>query len=136
MFRSIHILTGLLLIYGSVLAQTSALNALKTDGTQDYAYPLTPNAAGIPEGAVELWFSPDSWSSSQQIWGGGNGLPGVTGDWAKLGTHSSVGGNSLAFGRFSGVWRWASSGVQPFSRDVVSFPGYLGTGRVEIISQR
>jgi hypothetical protein len=89
------------------------LNALKTDGSDDYAYPLNPNAAGIPEGTVEIWFSPDNWSSSQQIWGGGNGFPGVNGDWAKLGTHSSVGGSNLAFGRFSGVWRWASSGTQP-----------------------
>jgi hypothetical protein len=115
MIKSIQIITVLLLIYGSLFAQSAALNALKTDAVGDFAYPLTPNAAGIPEGTVELWFSTDNWSASQQIWGGGNGLPGTNGDWTRLGTHSSVAGHNLAFGRYSGIWRWASSGIQPLS---------------------
>jgi hypothetical protein len=94
-------------------AQSSAAFALSADGIDDFAYPLTPNAAGLSEGTIELWFSTDGLYST--LWCGGNGLPGVTGDWTRFGTHSSVGGNHLAFGIYSGAWRWASTGVVPDS---------------------
>jgi len=98
-----------------MFAQSSNGNALSIDGVDDFAYPLSPNASGLSEGSVELWFSTNAWSGSEQLWGGGNGLPGVTGDWTRFGTHSSVGGSNLAFGIYSGVWRWASTGTQPAS---------------------
>jgi len=93
-------------------AQSPAGNAFNADG-DDFVYPLTPNASGLTEGTVEFWFSTDAWSSSQTLWCGGNGLPGVTGDWTRFGTHSSVAGNYLAFGIYAGVWRWVSTGIQP-----------------------
>ncbi|MHA1942605.1 MAG: hypothetical protein ACW97P_12950, partial [Candidatus Hodarchaeales archaeon] len=46
----------LLLMTMCMFAQSSGQNALKIDGVDDYAYPLTPNAAGLSEGTVELWF--------------------------------------------------------------------------------
>jgi len=105
----------LVVIYNTAFGQSSSGNALSTDDTSDFAYPLNPNAAGLSEGTVEFWFSADTWSGSEQIWGGGNGLPGTTGDWTRFGTHSSVGGYSLAFGMYAGGWRWASTGIQPDS---------------------
>jgi hypothetical protein len=96
-----------------IFAQTSALNALRIDGVDDFAYPLTPNAAGLAQGTVEMWFSTENWVFSRQIWGGGNGIPGVQGDWTRLGTHFSVGADQLAFGKYAGGWQWAASSTKP-----------------------
>jgi len=105
----------LIVIYNTAFGQSSSGNALFADDATDFAYPLSPNAAGFAEGTVEFWFSADTWSGSEQIWGGGNGLPGTTGDWTRFGAHSSVGDSSLAFGIYAGGWRWASTGIQPDS---------------------
>jgi hypothetical protein len=98
------------------IAQTSAGNALSLDGTDDYAAPITPNISGITDGTVEFWFLPTEWNTSTAMWSGGNGHPGVTGDWSRLGSHSpTVGNSNLVFGVYSGSWRWSNSGVQPDS---------------------
>ena len=94
-------------------AQSASGNALSTDGIDDFAYPLTPNAAGFTEGTIELWFSSDAWSNSQQLWAGGVGLPGTNGDFVRFGTHISVPNNNLAFGIYAGNWQWAHAQTQP-----------------------
>jgi hypothetical protein len=78
------------------------------NGIDAYAW-MPPNVGGSTEGTVEVWLKANS-TLTGQIWGGGNGLPGVTGDWMRLGTHSSATG--LSMGLFAGIsWRWAAGGV-------------------------
>jgi hypothetical protein len=73
------------------------------DGVDDYVWML-PNASGHSEGTVEVWINAST-STLVQVWGGGNGLPGVTGDWVRLGTHSSTPG--FSWGVYATIWRWA-----------------------------
>lgn len=92
----------------------NAGNALSLDGIDDYAAPLSPNVSGSAEGTIEFWFAPESWTSTNSIWNGGNGHPGTTGDWVKIGSHSPTAGNdNLVFGTYAGSWRWSNSGVLP-----------------------
>ena len=82
--------------------------SLQYDGTDDYVW-CAPNASGLSEGTVEMWVRSDNLGTSSAIWTGGNGHPGVTGDWARLGTHSST--NGVSFGIYVPFnWRWAPSG--------------------------
>jgi hypothetical protein len=108
----------LILLFGFNLsnAQTSAGNALKLDGTDDYASPLTPNVSEASEGTIEFWFSPQPWIWSTAMWNAGIGHPGANGDWAKIGSHpSTAGNNNLLFGAYAGAWQWNNSGVLPDS---------------------
>jgi hypothetical protein len=104
----------ILLLITNIGAAQSAGNALSLDGTDDYAAPLTPNVSGMNQGTIEFWFAPVSWTSTNSIWNGGNGHPGVNGDWVKIGSHSPTAGNdNLVFGTYAGSWRWSNSGVLP-----------------------
>jgi len=107
------VLLNLLVLSSGIFGQSSAGMALNFDGANDVAYPLNPNAAGLAEGTIEFWFSTDNWSTSRQLWGGGNGLPGANGDWVRIGTHSSAGGSGFAFGQYAGGWQWLNSNMQP-----------------------
>jgi len=104
-----------LISFSAIYAQNAG-NALSLDGTDDYAAPLSPNVSGFDEGTIEFWFAPESWTATNSIWNGGNGHPGTTGDWVKIGSHSPTSGNeNLIFGAYAGVWRWSNSGVLPVS---------------------
>ena len=97
-------------------AQSPAQFALQTDGFDDFAHPLTPNAAGLDSGTVELWFAANNWLTEIQIWGGGVGFPGTNTDNTRIGNNGSVGGSQIAFGQFPAPpWRWAASGIRPAS---------------------
>lgn len=110
------LLMMLISLLNIVFAQTNAGNALDLDGIDDYGSPLTPNVSGLSEGTVEFWFSASDWNTSISIWSGGNGHPGVNGDWTRIGSHSpTVGNSNLVFGVYSDVWRWSNSGVLPDS---------------------
>ena len=103
------LLSALTLLYAQ-----NAGNALRLDGTDDYAAPLSPNVSGSTEGTIEFWFATESWTTTNSIWNGGNGHPGTNGDWVKIGSHSPTAGNqNLIFGVYSGAWRWSNSGVLP-----------------------
>lgn len=105
-----------LLLSTCFISAQNAGNALSLDGTDDYATPLSPNVSGFDEGTIEFWFAPVSWTTTNSIWNGGNGLPGVNGDWVKIGSHSPTAGNqNLVFGAYAGSWRWSNSGVLPVS---------------------
>jgi hypothetical protein len=107
---------GLLFLFlaSSALQAQNSGNALSLDGVDDYAAPLIPNVSGFNEGTIEFWFAPESWTPTNSIWNGGNGHPGVNGDWVKIGGHSPTAGNeNLVFGVYAGTWRWSNSGVIP-----------------------
>jgi hypothetical protein len=102
-----------LISFSAIYAQNAG-NALSLDGTDDYAAPLSPNVSGFDEGTIEFWFAPVSWTATNSIWNGGNGHPGVNGDWVKIGSHSPTAGNqNLVFGTYAGSWWWSNSGVLP-----------------------
>jgi len=106
----------LLLSFGFsfTFAQNSAGNALYLDGVDDFASPTSTNVSGNGVGTIEMWFAVDVWTATSSLWVGGNGLPGVNGDWIRLGTHTSTGSGPLSFGFFVGSnWRWAQTGIIP-----------------------
>jgi hypothetical protein len=113
--KTFYLLAVLFLLFGIYKTQAqNAGNALSLDGVDDYASPLTPNVSGQNEGTIEFWFSTAGWNTSTSIWSGGNGHPGVNGDWARIGSHSTTVGNSnLVFGVYAGAWRWSNSGMIP-----------------------
>jgi hypothetical protein len=109
-------IVGLLLSFGLsfTFAQTSAGNALYLDGVDDFASPTSTNVSGNGVGTIDMWFAADVWNATSSLWVGGNGLPGVNGDWVRLGTHTSTGSGPLSFGFFVGSnWRWAQTGIIP-----------------------
>ena len=77
MKRIMQIIFFMFFSVGIVIGQSSAGNALSFDGSTQYANPVAPNVASYSEGTVEFWFTSDSWSSDEQLWGGGIGLPGT-----------------------------------------------------------
>jgi hypothetical protein len=81
--------------------------ALQVDGIDDYVW-CAPNASGLAQGTVEMWVRTDHLPATTAFWTGGNGHPGATGDWARLGTHVLTSG--VSFGIFVGFsWTWAPS---------------------------
>ena len=113
--KTFYLLAVLFLSFGIYKTQAqNAGNALSLDGVDDYASPLAPNVSGQNEGTIEFWFSTAGWNTSTSVWSGGNGHPGVTGDWTRIGSHSpTVGNSNLVFGVYAGAWRWSNSGMLP-----------------------
>jgi len=108
------IATLVLFLTSLIFAQTSAGNALYLDGVDDFASPTFTNVSGNGVGTIEMWFAADVWTATSSLWVGGNGLPGVNGDWIRIGTHTSTGSGPLSFGFFVGSnWRWAQTGFIP-----------------------
>ena len=115
--KTFYLIIVFLLSFGidKMYAQNAG-NALSLDGTDDYAAPLSPNVSGMNDGTIEFWFAPNSWTTTNSVWNGGNGHPGINGDWVKIGSHSPTAGNqNLVFGVYAGSWRWSNSGVLPGS---------------------